>query len=244
MRDYQQEFDARVAFIRDTLNKAHARAIVFGNSGGKDSALVGILCKAACDDVLGVMMPCGSAQNYGSDIDDAVALAEQFGIPNIQIDLTPVRQSMLDALASQPPSEIATSNIAPRLRMTTLYAIAQTRGALVAGTSNRSERHLGYFTKWGDGACDFNPIVDLTVTEVFDFLAFLGAPDHIRSKAPSAGLREGQTDEKELGLRYADVDRYLETGQGSPDVVARIEGMHARTTHKRGPALFYGENNA
>ncbi len=240
MRNYQEEFGARVAFIRETLARAHAHAIVFGNSGGKDSALVGILCKAACEDVLGVMMPCGSAQNYASDIDDAIALADRFEIANIRIDLTSVKQGMLEALAEQMPSDAASSNIAPRLRMTTLYAIAQTRGALVAGTGNRSERYLGYFTKWGDGACDFNPIADLTVEEVFAFLDFLDAPDAIRQKAPSAGLFEGQTDEKDLGLAYADLDRYLQTGQGAPETIAKIEDMHSRTEHKRAPIRLYG----
>ncbi len=172
MRDYQKEFDARVAFIRALVADAHVSGIVFGNSGGKDCALAGILCKAACDDTVGVLMPCASGRNFGSDTDDALAVSAQFGIEARRIDLTAARQAMLDALpAVTEMTDAAIANIAPRLRMTTLYAIAGSENRLVAGTGNRSERYMGYFTKWGDGACDFNPIADLTVTEVYEFLA-------------------------------------------------------------------------
>ena len=91
MRDYQKEFDARVAFIRKMVAEAHVRGIVYGNSGGKDCALVGILCKAACDDTVGILMPCASGRNFGSDTDDALAVAAQFGIESRRIDLTAAR---------------------------------------------------------------------------------------------------------------------------------------------------------
>ena len=106
----------------------------------------------------------------------------------------------------------AVSNIAPRLRMTALYAVAAAEHRLVAGTGNRSEAFMGYCTKWGDAAADFNPIADLSVTEVFEFLDYLDAPETIRHKAPSAGLFEGQTDEKEMGVSYAAIDRYMDGG--------------------------------
>ena len=98
MRDYQKEFDARVAFIQKIVADARVSGIVYGNSGGKDCALTGILCKAACDNTVGVLMPCASSQNFGRDTDDALALAAQFGIESRRIDLTTVRQTMLDAL--------------------------------------------------------------------------------------------------------------------------------------------------
>ena len=100
---------------------------------------------------------------------------------------------------------------------------------------------MGYFTKWGDGAYDFNPISDLTATEIFDFLRFLGAPNEVIDKAPSAGLFEGQTDEQEMGVTYAAIDTYLTQGTGKPEDIAIIERAHARTAHKRRMPARYGE---
>ena len=240
MRDYQKEFENRVAFIRQTLAESHASGIVFGNSGGKDSALVGILCKAACDNTVGIIMPCASARNFGMDTDDGNALAEQFHIETRTVDLTAVREAELSALsAATQVNQAALVNIAPRLRMTTLYAIAASENRLVAGTGNRSEAYLGYFTKWGDGAHDFNPISDLTVTEIFAFLEYLKAPRCIIDKAPSAGLFDGQTDEADMGVTYKAVDRYLETGEADAKDLAVIEGFHSRSEHKRSPIATY-----
>ena len=234
MRDYQAEFDKRVAYIREKLSEAHANGIVFGNSGGKDSALVGILCKAACDNTVGVIMPCSSKRNYGEDAEDGRALAEQFGIETRVVDLTPVREAELKALDGVAAlNDMALTNIAPRLRMTTLYAIGAAENRLVAGTGNRSETYMGYFTKWGDGASDFNPIADLCATEVFAFLRFLNAPASIVEKAPSAGLFEGQTDEAEMGVTYAAIDNYLLHGEVNDHDKAIIDRYHSRSEHKR-----------
>ena len=234
MRDYQAEFDARVAYIRNKLSEAHADGIIFGNSGGKDSALVGILCKAACDNTVGVIMPCSSKRNYGEDAEDGRALAGQFGIETRVVDLTPVREAELKALEGAAVlNDMALTNIAPRLRMTTLYAIGAAENRLVAGTGNRSETYMGYFTKWGDGASDFNPIADLCATEVFAFLRFLNAPASIVEKAPSAGLFEGQTDEAEMGVTYAAIDNYLLHGEVNEHDKAIIDRYHSRSEHKR-----------
>ncbi len=234
MRDYREEFDLRVDFIRETLAQSGAGGIVYGNSGGKDSALVGILCKAACRDTLGVVMPCASRQNYGSDALDAAAVAAQYGIQTRTADLSPVKAAELLALETvTEPGRAAMINLAPRLRMLTLYAIAASEGRLVAGTGNASEAYVGYFTKWGDGACDFNPISDLTVTEIYGFLRFLDAPERILTKAPSAGLFDGQTDEGELGFTYAELDAYLLRGEATEEKRALIEGMHSASEHKR-----------
>ena len=242
MRDYQKELEQRVAFIRERLATAHADGIVYGNSGGKDCTLAGALCKAACENTVGVILPCASQRNYGSDTDDARAAAEKFGIETRTVDLTAVREAMLNALdpaVDMIPS--STANIAPRLRMTALYAIAGSENRLVCGTGNRSERYMGYFTKWGDGACDFNPIADLTVTEIYEFLAFLDAPRSIIEKAPSAGLFEGQTDEQEMGVRYAEVDAFLAGEEVSPEARAVIDRYHSRSLHKLVmPPIFEG----
>ena len=171
MRDYKVEFEKRVAFIRELLEKSGAQGIVYGNSGGKDSALVGILCKFACENTVGIIMPCASKRNYQEDKDDGLEVAKTYGIDTRTVDLTPARETLLDGLKTVAPlNDMAVANLAPRLRMTTLYAIAASENLLVAGTSNRSEAYMGYFTKWGDGACDFNPISDLTVTEIYEFL--------------------------------------------------------------------------
>ncbi len=236
MRDYQKETDSRIAFIRELLEKSHSKGIVFGNSGGKDCALVGILSKMACENTVSVMMPCGSSVNFGKDLDDARALCDRFGIENRMVDLTAVKKAEIAALeAATSLNEQALTNIAPRLRMTTLYAIGAAEGRLVAGTGNRSERFMGYFTKWGDGGHDFNPISDLTVGEVYEFLRYLGAPASIIEKAPSAGLFEGQTDEAEMGVSYAAIDRYILSGSATAEDAAVIERYHARSLHKLAP---------
>lgn len=233
MRDYAKETEKRVAFIQSILNEAHADGIVYGNSGGKDCTLVGILCKKACENVTSVIMPCSSSRNYGIDREHAILVANQYHIQTLEVDLSGVKDAMVSALDRVcPPSEKASININPRLRMTALYSIAQTKNALVAGTGNLSEKTMGYFTKWGDGAYDFNPIGDLTVTEIYEFLRYLGAPQVIIDKAPSAGLYEGQTDEKEMGIAYASIDRYLLCGEGSPEEIEKIERAKRIAAHK------------
>lgn len=238
--DLKQDVEARVAFLRRALAQAGAKGFVYGNSGGKDCTLVGILCKLACENTFGVCMPCSSSQNYGRDLRDGMLAAKAFGIETVTVDLTGTKEALTAAVtAAHPVAENAAVNIAPRLRMATLYAVAQTRGALVAGTGNRSERYLGYFTKWGDGACDVNPIADLTVREVYKLLRYLRAPEPIINKQPSAGLFEGQTDEAEMGVAYADVDDALLCGAPMPE---RAQRMHAASAHKLRMPLTYGED--
>ena len=223
------------------LRKSGAKGVVFGNSGGKDSALVAALCSYATKNVLGVMMPCASKRNFGEDLEDAIKVAETYSVSTMTVDLTAVRSTLLDALGMPLEKNAALSNIAPRLRMTTLYAIGAEKGYLVAGTGNKSERYMGYFTKYGDGGCDFNPIADLTASEVFEFLAFLGAPEHVIRKAPSAGLFEGQTDEKEMGVTYKEIDGYLAGESVSAEAEAIIKRYHAASLHKMTMPAVYEE---
>ena len=136
-------------------------------------------------------------------------------------------------------SDAAIANIAPRLRMISLYAVAASENRLVAGTGNASEFYMGYFTKWGDGAYDLNPIADLTATEIFEFLRYLKAPEAVITKAPSAGLFEGQTDEEDMGVTYAAIDKYITTGQANEKDKAIIDRYHARSDHKRRDPLRY-----
>ena len=242
MRDYEKETAARVEFIRGKLAEAHAEGIVYGNSGGKDSALAGILCKLACENTVGICLPCESKRNYEEDMADGLEVARKFSIETRVVDLTPVKTALTGALDGVTAlNRAATTNINPRLRMTTLYAVAAAENRLVCGTGNRSERYMGYFTKWGDGACDLNPIGDLTVTEIYEFLRYLDAPESIIRKAPSAGLFEGQTDEAEMGVTYAAIDRFLAGDRVTEAERAVIERYHARSGHKQKMPPVFGE---
>ena len=234
MRDYNIELKERVAFIKSVLSESGAKGIVYGNSGGKDSALVGILCKAACDNTVGIILPCTSKRNYDEDAADAKVVAKKYNIETRTVDLTPVKEAELKALDGVATlNAAALSNIAPRLRMLTLYAVAAAENRLVAGTGNRSEAYVGYFTKWGDGAHDFNPIADLTVTEIYEFLRYLDAPKCVIEKAPSAALFDGQTDETEMGVTYAELDAYLSGKAIEEEKKKIIERMHKTSEHKR-----------
>lgn len=234
MRDYSNEIKKRIAFLQGALKSSGAKGFVYGNSGGKDCALVGALCKLACENTVGIMLPCHARCNFEEDMRDARAVAAQFSIETRTVDLTMARDALVRAVESSArPSDAALANIAPRLRMTALYTVAQSEGRLVVGTGNRSEGYMGYFTKWGDGAYDVNPIADLTVTDVYAFLRHLNAPEAILTKAPSAGLYEGQTDEAEMGVTYAAIDRFLTTGEAAPEDRAIIDRYHNASAHKR-----------
>ena len=125
--------------------------------------------------------------------------------------------------------------------MTTLYTIAQSENLLVAGTGNRSEIYMGYFTKWGDGGYDFNPIGDLTATEVVEYLKYFNAPENI-FQGPSAGLYEGQTDEQDMGVTYAAIDEYITRGTADERDKEIIDRYHSRSEHKRKLPSIYGRD--
>ena len=185
-------------------------------------------------------MPCASKRNFGEDMTDGLAVAEQFNIETRTVDLTAEKELVMQTVSAVTTlNQMATSNIAPRLRMLTLYTIGAAEGRLVAGTGNRSEAYMGYFTKWGDGAYDFNPIADLTVTEIYEFLRYLNAPDCILRKPPSAALFDGQTDETEMGVTYAELDAFLAGERIPDDKRQRIERMHSASEHKRAGIAVY-----
>lgn len=241
MRNYKEELEKRIEYVREEIRNSGTSGIIFGNSGGKDSALVGIICKLACENTEGIILPCSSKRNFGEDMEDGLEVAKQFGIKNRTIDITPVKETLIGVLESNTKlNDQALSNMAPRIRMMTLYAVGAAENRLVAGTGNRSENYMGYFTKWGDGAYDLNPIYDLTVGEVYEFLDYLNAPENIRKKAPSAGLFEGQTDEADMGVTYAAIDKYILTGEASPEDKEIIDRYHKRSEHKRRMPSVYG----
>ena len=132
MRDYKEEFEKRIAFIQKALRESGAKGIVYGNSGGKDSALVGALCKAACDNTVGIIMPCASKRNFDQDAKDGAEVAEKFGIETRTADLTELKKLALEIYSGVTKvSATASANIGPRLRMMTLYAVAQAKDGLL-----------------------------------------------------------------------------------------------------------------
>ena len=246
MRDYKVETQKRVEFIKQQIEESKTKGIVFGHSGGKDSVLVGILCKMACEDTVGLIMPCSTKVNYEDDLTDAMMISKLYLIEKRMVDLTKTAEALKKALKDACDinnSANANVAIAPRLRMTALYAVASSENRLVAGTGNKSERYMGYFTKWGDGAYDFNPIADLTVTEIYEFLHHLDVPKRIIDKAPSGGLFDGQTDEKEMGITYKAIDEYLQSGKSSPEDIEIIKRYHKISEHKRNPPKIYEGNH-
>lgn len=228
MKDWNAEIDSRVKWIQDILVRSGKKGIIYGNSGGKDSAVVGTLCRMATPEVCGIIMPC---DNNPEDAQHAELVAQTKGIQTMTIDIKPAFNAAKTLLSDV--QGMALSNIKPRLRMIILYALAQSRGYLVAGTGNRSEFEVGYFTKWGDGAYDFNPIADLTATEVLELGQYLKVPQEILNKKPSAGLWPGQTDEDELGITYSRLDKFLLSGEADKEERALIMGKMAAAEHKK-----------
>jgi NAD+ synthase len=224
-----------IHWIRAKVTTGGGCGAVFGLSGGIDSAVVAALAKQAFPHhTLGVVMPCHSDPR---DAEDGALVAHHFGVPSATVDLAPVYDLLLEQLAGSstdlPESRLATANLKPRLRMTTLYALANQLGYRVLGTGNRSELAVGYFTKYGDGGVDLLPLGSLVKSEVRDLARSLGVPERIITKPPSAGLWADQTDETEMGLTYEELDAYLLTGAASPAVKAKVDAMNAASEHKR-----------
>jgi NAD+ synthase len=213
MFNVEKEIERIVSWIRDYVNGAGAKGVVIGLSGGIDSAVVATLCVRALgkENVFGVNIPCESVESARID---AEALSQNLGIPPmINISCAGSYYALLSGLTivDNPLSQLTKANIKARLRMTTLYAIAGEKSCLVAGTGNLSELAIGYFTKYGDGGVDFEPLGNFYKTEVYQIAAKLPEiPASIISKPPSADLWEGQTDEEEIGMTYAELDKILE----------------------------------
>jgi len=228
-------------WIQKRVQGAGAAGVVVGLSGGLDSAVVAVLAQRAMgDSVLALILPCHSLPE---DERDALMVAEAFRLRRERVDLTPV----FDAFLGQLPEagEMCRANLKPRLRMATLYYYANKFNYLVAGTGNKSEILMGYFTKYGDGGVDFLPLGDLTKTQVRKLAEELEIPSRIIDRPPSAGLWAGQTDEEEMKIRYDDLDRIilsLENGKEEDlpqDRVNYVKGMIARSKHKRAvPPVF------
>ena len=231
--------DKVVEWIRDFFEKngPGCNAIV-GISGGKDSSVVAALCVEALgkDRVIGVLMPCGDQK----DIYASRMLVEHLGIKNIEVNVKAAIDSLTadiengksDALDIKFSTQTKT-NLPPRIRMATLYAVGQSLNGRVANTCNLSEDWVGYSTRYGDAAGDFSPLSKLTVQEVKAIGRELGLPNELVEKVPIDGLYSGKTDEDNLGFTYEMLDRYIRTGEiDDMEKKEKIDSMHARNKFK------------
>ncbi len=218
--DMEQELRQIVKWTYEYFRDNRAKKAIIGMSGGIDSAVTAAICRTALgsENIMGIMMPCDSAFQ---DAIDAEQVCRHLGILCLKYDLEDVfdewwlgyreeiaapcvKDTILPDINSMIPA-----NAKARLRMLTLYATAGQAGGLVVGTTNKTEALLGYATKYGDGGVDIEPIMDFYKTEIFEMAAILQLPECVRTKAPTAGLWLGQTDEGELGMKYKAIDAYL-----------------------------------
>ena len=236
MKTMEQVAQQIARWLRDYADQAGARGYVVGLSGGVDSAVVAALCQRAVgNDVLAAMLPC-----HSMDEDQVMArmVADTFGLRTVVVDLGEAYDSLVAVL---PPDlgKMAYANIKPRLRMTALYSLAQGHGYLVAGTGNKSELMVGYFTKYGDGGVDLEPLGDLYKSQVRLLAHSLGIPEPVIERPPTAGLWSGQTDEGEMGITYDQLDSTLaaiergHTDGIDPALLARVQHMISVSAHKR-----------
>ena len=239
MFDAQKVKDECVAWIRDFFEEnGKGCCAVLGISGGKDSSVAAALCVEAMgrDRVVGVLMPCGAQH----DIDCAYRLVEHLGIEHYEVNI----KDAVDGVLAGFPQDLAITdqartNLPPRIRMATLYAVSQSRNGRVVNTCNLSEDYVGYSTRYGDMAGDFSPLSRLTVTEVKAIGHALGLPADLVEKVPIDGLC-GKTDEDNLGFAYATLDRYIRTGEiDDPEIKSLIDRRHAQNLFKLAPMPCY-----
>ena len=246
--DPAAEAERRVEFLADYLRATGAGGYVLGISGGVDSSTGGRLCQLACERVrdqggaaqfVAVRLP------YGRQADEADAAAALDFIRADQVltvDIRPGVDGLWDACAEggmptgAARDDFDKGNVKARARMVVQYAIAGVKGLLVVGTDQAAEAVVGFYTKHGDGACDLTPLAGLPKRRVREILAYLGAPKALVEKVPTADLEDDKplvADEVALGVRYSEVDDYLEGKEVSPQAEAAIVGWYHRTAHKR-----------
>jgi len=214
---------------------------IIGLSGGKDSTIVAALCAEALgpERVIGVAMP-----GKGQGINEADKIAEYLGI---EFTVLPIGDICDLFNVTEGWSVQTLQNIPPRVRMTMLYAVAQTFNGRVVGTCNASENYIGYMTRWGDQASDFEPIGNLTVTEVLQIGDYLGLPYEWVHKVPDDGLPHSSPDEEKFGFSYAELDRYIREGiepegkcNNSDELkIDKIKRMHTKNEFKLKPVQFF-----
>lgn len=236
-------------FIKEYFQKNQLGGIIIGLSGGKDSAVVLALFVEALgkENVVGITLPCHSNE---LDKIDAEKLAKHYGIKLLNLDLTSTYDTFtkevmkLEEFVVSEDSEI---NLKPRLRMASLYYVAQmlslreNKRYIVAGTGNKCEEYVGYFTKGGDSVSDIKVLSDFTVEEVYQLGEELQVPKDILYKTPSDGL-SGKSDEEKLGVSYQDIAKVINKEEVSKEILDKVEKMHQNNQHKFGIPTYYKKN--
>ena len=253
--DYASLADQIASWLRFQMEQGGASRLVLGLSGGIDSAVVCALSTMAAGPsrVIAAIMPIHSRPE---DMRDAELVASAFEVVPRIIDLVPAHDALIAAMPGDDATgledanvdsarqatrrQLALANVKPRLRMTSLYFLANRYNGLVVGTGNKTELAIGYFTKYGDGGVDVLPLGDLDKTAVRGLARAVGVPEPVITKAPSAGLWEGQTDEAEIGVSYDELDRVLASSGGGEDkesidpvTMERISALVTASEHKR-----------
>ena len=239
MREFDVEKQTKqlIEYTREWFDRfGNDSKAVIGISGGKDSSVTAAVLKEAlgADRILGIIMPNGEM----TDLEDAKLLVEHLGIPNEIIPITDYYNAAIETFENAQTLNVTADlriNLAPRLRMATLYAVAQGQGvtSFVVNTCNASEDYVGYSTKFGDAAGDVSLLQDFTVTEVLQIGEYLGLPEKLVHKIPSDGL-SGMSDEDKLGFTYAQLDEYIsdENANIPADIRKSIERKHVANLHK------------
>ncbi|MBP1761083.1 MAG: NH(3)-dependent synthetase [Firmicutes bacterium] len=225
-----------INWLQEKVTAADCKGLILGISGGIDSAVAAALAKQAFpNNCMGLIMPCESSSQ---DLQDGLLLVEKLDISYHIVNLDDTYHAFLKEIGyavdlPEAGARLIRANVKPRLRMTTLYYVAQVHQYMVLGTSNKSEITVGYSTKYGDSGVDLQVLGDLRKEQIYELARYLNIPEPLITKAPSAGLWGGQTDEGEMGFSYRELDDYIRTGEGASELVARVQTMFDRSAHKR-----------